>query len=179
MPIGGMAQFDSIPRQPRQEILMTLAGPAVNFVLAGILWFAVSFPDGWDAYPTPSSLEDLIRSLFFANLAMGVFNMAPVFPMDGGRILRALLATRLPYLRATYIAVMVGKVLAVLAIIVSLYFYHSFYLAILFAFIFMAGQGEFRAVKQRELLEAHWRELLAQAEIRHVPPPPEPPVLGP
>jgi Zn-dependent protease len=179
MPIGGMAQFDSIPRQPRQEILMTLAGPAVNFVLAALLWFPASFPDGWDSYPTPSSLPDLVRSLFVANIAMGVFNLAPVFPMDGGRILRALLATRLTYIRATYIAVMIGKVLAVLAIIVALYFYHSVYLAILFGFIFMAGQGEYRAVKQRELQEARWRELLLQAEIRHVPPPPEPPVLGP
>jgi Zn-dependent protease len=179
MPIGGMAQFDSIPRQPRQEILMTLAGPAVNFLLAGILWIFATFPDGWDAYPTPSSLGDLVRSLFVANIAMGVFNLAPVFPMDGGRILRALLAIRLPYVRATYVAVMIGKVLAVAAIIVALFFYHSIYLAILFGFIFMAGQGEYRAVKQQELREAHWREMLAQATARNLSPPPEPPILGP
>ena len=156
---------------------MTLAGPAVNFVLAGLLWPIVSFPEGWDAYPTPSSLGDLVRSLFVANIAMGVFNLAPVFPMDGGRILRALLGTRLSYVRATYVAVVVGKVLAILAIVVSLYFYHSFYLAILFAFIFIAGQSEYRAVKQQELQEAYNREWIAQAAARQAPPPAEPPLL--
>jgi Zn-dependent protease len=184
MPIGGMAQFDSIPRQPRQEILMTLAGPAVNFAIAGLLCFIVRFPDGWDAYPTPTSLGDLGRHLLIANLYMGLFNLAPVFPMDGGRILRALLATRFSYLRATKVAVIIGRVLATIAIAGALYSYergnyNGIYFAVLFAFIFFAGNGEYQAVKRQELREAQWREMLAQASVRHAPPPPEPPVLGP
>ncbi len=110
---------------------------------------------------------------------MGLFNLIPVFPMDGGRILRALLATRFSYLRATKVAVIVGRVLATIAIVVALYFFHSIYLAILFAFIFFAGNGEYQAVKRQELQEAQWREMLAQASAHHTPPPAEPPMLGP
>jgi Zn-dependent protease len=178
MPIGGMAQFDSIPRQPRQELLMTLAGPAVNFVIAALLFLVIRFPDGWDAYPTPTSLGDLVRQLCVANLFMGLFNLAPVFPMDGGRILRALLATRFSYLRATAVAATVGKVLSLIAAVLALYFGH-YMLAILFGFIYFAGQSEYRMVKQQELLEAHWREVMSQASIRNVVPPEEPPILGP
>ena len=185
MPIGGMAQFDSIPRQPRQELLMTLAGPAVNFVLAGLLYLIVRFPDGWDAYLTPVTLGDVGRQLFIANLWMGIFNLAPAFPMDGGRILRALLATRFTYLRATFVAATVGKVLCVTAIALVLYFHNDLQTGqvilrvVLFAFIFQAGEAEYRMVKQREILEAQWRQMMAQAAVRHVPPPPEPPILGP
>jgi Zn-dependent protease len=183
MPIGGMAEFNEIPRQPSQEIRMTLAGPAVNFAIAGLLWCLLPFPRGWDdeALLLPSSVGDLGRLLFVANLVMGVFNLAPVFPMDGGRILRAALATRLPYVRATFWAASVGKVLAVLAAGAALY-YHFYLRAALFLFIFAAGELEYRTVRRRELAELQWREALARL---HPPPPPplpsasaEPPLLA-
>lgn len=159
MPIGGMAQFDSIPRQPRSELLITLAGPAVNFVIAAVLAAFLGLPQDWDIAGLPLSPTALGRYLLIANLVMGCFNLIPVFPMDGGRILRALLAMRLPYLSATFWAMSIGKVLAVLATIAA--FYYGYYMAaVLFIFILMAGDAEYRYVKRREAEDAHWAETL-------------------
>lgn len=177
MPIGGMAQFDSIPRQPWREFLMTIAGPAVNFAIAALLWFPVSFPASWDPDSSPASLGDLGRLLLIGNLYMGVFNLLPAFPMDGGRMMRAFLASRMSYVRATFWAATVGKILSGAGVLFGL-FYGHYLLAVLFAFIMMAGEGEYRAVRQRELLEQQWREFAAR--ITFAPPPPpesEPPLL--
>jgi Zn-dependent protease len=101
LPIGGMAEFDRIPRKPAHELIITIAGPAVNFLIVLLLlplawrgWFST---EEVSAY----SVSGLLDQLWYANLVMGVFNLVPVFPMDGGRIFRALLAMKLPYLRAT------------------------------------------------------------------------------
>ncbi len=179
MPIGGMAEFDSIPRQPSREFLMTLAGPSVNFALAAALWFVVrTLGDEVPFY----SLEGLVYQLFVANLVMGCFNLLPAFPMDGGRILRALIATRLPYLRATFWAARVGKVIAFLGILVALAApelhvanHRLWLLAVLFGFISIAGESEYRATVRREIEDAHWRETLARIYSRA--PQEEPPLL--
>jgi Zn-dependent protease len=163
MPIGGMAEFEGIPRQPSRELLITLAGPAVNFVLAAAMSLAVGLPDGWPLQGDfDASVAGFVGLLRDWNLAMGVFNLAPVFPMDGGRILRALLATRLPYLRATFIAATVGKVLATLGAAIAIFYFHTVLTAVLFAFIFFAGELEYRAVKRREIEDARWRAELAR-----------------
>jgi Zn-dependent protease len=192
MPIGGMAEFDSIPRQPARELLITLAGPAVNFAIALVLWAAVGVPDGWPFGPNgfPHSLHELMETLLgwsfpstasgFAqlmlhlNVLMGCFNLVPVFPMDGGRILRAVLATRLPYLRATWIAASIGKVLAVVAASLALFFFRAPLTAALFTFIIFAGEVEYRAARRRELEDAQWREVLARfhGQSRSVDEPP-------
>ncbi|MCP5531033.1 MAG: site-2 protease family protein [Opitutaceae bacterium] len=171
MPIGGMAEFDSLPRAPRKELLITLAGPAVNFVLAALLWWPVAhMPDTIYFY----SFNGLIYQLLIANLVMGVFNLVPVFPMDGGRILRALLATRYPYLKATKIAATVGKVFAVIGILVMLFWLDSVLGALLFTFILFAGEAEYRAVKRREAEDAHWRQMLERFYGR----PPDRPIIN-
>lgn len=178
MPIGGMAEFDSIPRRPAHELLITIAGPAVNFVIAGLLWFVADFPAEWDPGATPASLNELACVLFAANLVMGCFNLVPVFPMDGGRIFRALLAMKLPYLRATFWAASVGKVLAVIGALLMAFWIHNYLGAALFAFIFMAGELEYRAVKRRERDEAYWRETMERLyAVPAVPPTEEPPIL--
>ncbi len=153
LPIGGMADMEEIPRQPSREIVMTLAGPAVNFVIAGALWLVVRhFKDDVPLY----SPAGLLSELFLWNLVMGCFNLIPVFPMDGGRILRALLATRLPYVRATFWAASVGKVLAVAGIAVALW-NQVWMVAVLFTFIFAVGEMEYRLVKRREMEAEHWQ----------------------
>lgn len=184
MPIGGMAEFEDIPRQPSRELLITLAGPAVNFAIAALLWLAVGFPRGWPLADYPANATGFAQLLLHWNLVMGCFNLVPVFPMDGGRIFRALLATRLPYLRATRWAATVGKVLAVTAAVLALtvppMIFHqtpAYLLAALFAFIFYAGEMEYRAVKRREFDDAHWRAVLARVYAPVVPPTEEPPVL--
>jgi len=176
MPIGGMAEFESIPREPSRELLMTLAGPAVNFVIAGLLWLVVGSPETWAFSSYESSALGFTHLLLHWNLLMGAFNLVPVFPMDGGRIFRALLATRLPYLRATFWAATVGKVLAVIAALVAIFWLHTYLTAVLFAFIFFAGETEYRAVKRREIEDAHWREVMAR--FYATPPPEPPPLLG-
>lgn len=178
LPIGGMAEFDDIPRQPVREFLITLAGPAVNFLIAAVLWVAVGVPPGWPFADYTADAHGFAQLLLHWNLLMGVFNLVPVFPMDGGRILRALLATRMQYLRATFWAASVGKVLAVLAAVIAVVVFDTWLTAVLFAFIFYAGEMEYRAVQRRELDDAHWRAVLARAYAASIPPPlEEPPVL--
>jgi Zn-dependent protease len=176
LPIGGMAEFDRIPRKPSQELLITVAGPAVNFLLVALLFPLVwrSWAGGEPIYA--HSFAGLIEQLWYANLIMGVFNLVPVFPMDGGRIFRSLLAMKLPYLRATWWAVMVGRVLAIGFIAWGLYANHLM-LAVLFAFILFAGNNEYQAALYREQEEAYWREMARQAVV--VPPerPGEPPLI--
>lgn len=181
MPIGGMAEFDSIPRRPRDEILITIAGPAVNFAIVGLLWFLVDEPLDWTLGAIPTSLDDLLTMLLQANLVMGCFNLLPAFPMDGGRILRALLAMKLPYLRATFWAATVGKVLAATGALLMAFWAHNLIGTALFIFIFTVGEMEYRAVKRRERDEAYWREMMqrfyAAPAVPAVPPTEEPPIL--
>jgi len=174
MPIGGMAEFDRIPRKPSQELLITIAGPAVNFVIAGVLWLIVGLPGAADDDSMAMSFKALAQVLALWNIRIGLFNLIPAFPMDGGRILRAFLAMRLPYLRATYWAAMVAKVVTVPGALIELYRGNYFAVAI-FVFIFIAGQAEYQAVKRREE-DDRWREAL----IQHVVSTPgeEPPLLN-
>jgi Zn-dependent protease len=177
MPIGGMAQFDRLPRQPSAEFLITIAGPLVNFAIVLILWPIVGLPSGLPFHPAfEDSVRGLAQLLLYWNGLMGLFNLLPVFPMDGGRILRAILAMRLSYLRATWWAVMVARVLAVGFIAWSLYTDHLM-LAVLFGFILFAGNAEYRMALLREQEEAYWRERARQA--LEVPPYPgdEPPLI--
>jgi Zn-dependent protease/CBS domain-containing protein len=110
-PIGGLARLERIPRDPHQELWIALAGPAVNVLIVALLalLFGVPAPDwGQDAL----SIASLAGRLLWANAALAVFNMVPAFPMDGGRVLRAFLAERMPYALATRIAAQVGQGLA-------------------------------------------------------------------
>lgn len=175
LPIGGMAELDQIPRRPAAELLITVAGPAVNFVLVALL-----LPFAWHGFFSEEevalySAGGLVIQLCAANLIMGCFNLVPVFPMDGGRILRALLAIKLPYLTATYWAVMVGRVLAVLLAGWALY-RGNYLLAALFTFIYFAGAAEYRQAVRREQEEAYWAEMARRATVA-TPVDEEPPLL--
>lgn len=113
LPIGGLARLERMPSDPKQELIVALAGPAVNvvIVIALLIWRAVTGA----GTPQASGLMtgDFTYDLLRFNLTMIVFNMAPAFPMDGGRVLRALLAMRMPHQKATRIAAGVGQALAV------------------------------------------------------------------
>lgn len=174
LPIGGMAELEQIPRKPAAELLITIAGPAVNFALVALLlpfaWQGIFREEEMALY----SAGGLVIQLCFANLIMGCFNLVPVFPMDGGRILRALLAIWLPYVRATYWAVMVARVLAVLLVCGALY-RGNYMLAVLFTFIFFAGAAEYRQTLRRAQEEAYWAEMARHATA--VPPAGEEPPL--
>ncbi len=168
LPIGGMAQFDRIPRKPAQEFLITIAGPAVNFVLAAVMLPLVWHDFSNNLDESSYSLASLGTQLCAANLVMGTFNLLPVFPMDGGRIFRALLAIKLPYLRATYWAVMVGKVLAVVFAGLAAFYFKSPLSCVLFLFIFWAGDAEYKHTLRRDQEERYWVEI-AQRVVRVEP----------
>jgi Zn-dependent protease len=183
MPIGGMAEFDSIPREPARELLITIAGPLVNFVLAFGFWWAIHELPGDDVVLTPFTMESFTIQMFYANAVMGCFNLLPAFPMDGGRMLRASLAWRRPYLQATRWAAHVGKVISVLGAGVAIWYsvarHQDLWLvAALFAFIFVAGEIEYRAAARRERDDAHWREVLARLYATPPASAEDPPVLS-
>jgi len=113
LPIGGVAQLDRIPEEPRQEFLIAIAGPLVNVVITIIL--VVAFGAELQASAATSvdnAAIPLVNRLAAVNLFLALFNMIPAFPMDGGRVLRALLASRLGYVRATGIAAWIGQLVA-------------------------------------------------------------------
>jgi Zn-dependent protease len=150
LPIGGIARLERMPEEPRQELLIAIAGPLVTLAIAALLyaWLAATgepptLVSGLDALGG-SYVEELYR----INVLLLLFNLIPAFPMDGGRVLRALLASRLGLARATRIAASVGQMLAF-----AMGFYaisQSAILLVLIAFfIFLGAGGEAAAVATR------------------------------
>ena len=114
LPIGGVARLDRMPDKPVQELWVALAGPAVNVVIAAGVGVWLAFTGTWESLFTLSTTGGgFAERLLAVNVGLVLFNMIPAFPMDGGRVLRALLAMRLEYARATRIASTVGQGLAI------------------------------------------------------------------
>src|SRR5689334_11224411 len=111
LPIGGVARLERIPEEPSQELVVALAGPAVNIVIAAVLLLFGGFAPG-DGTELANPGVSLLGRLAEANLFLALFNLIPAFPMDGGRVLRAFLAARLGYARGTRIAAGIGQALA-------------------------------------------------------------------
>jgi Zn-dependent protease len=144
-PFGGAARMSNIPSRPADEILVALAGPAVSLVLglAGIfIGFNIymSRPEG---APYPLTLQ-----LGAVNIVLFVFNLFPVFPMDGGRVLRAVLAMRKPRVEATRIAATVGKYFCLFFVVYGL-LKLNLLLAFIGGYIYVAGQAEYRQVRMQ------------------------------
>ena len=155
-PIGGVARLEGMPKEPRQELLIAIAGPAVNLAIAAVL-FIVIIATGRTITPSPFVENDpnVLGLLMWMNLALVAFNMLPAFPMDGGRVLRAGLATKMSYKNATRIAAYVGQGMAVLFAIVAIFpipFFTTFNPVLLFIaiFVFTAARQEAAYVLQAE-----------------------------
>ena len=110
LPIGGVARLERIPEKPSEEFLIAIAGPAVNVVIALLLVLVGGANLSADHLAALESADvSMIDRLAAVNLFLALFNLIPAFPMDGGRVLRALLASRFGYVRATEIAAMIGQ----------------------------------------------------------------------
>jgi Zn-dependent protease len=155
LPIGGVASLERMPEIPKQEFWITLAGPLVNLAIA-LLAVAVMAVLDLTAVVTNvllsgSMLDSLLAFVFAANIGLFLFNLVPAFPMDGGRLLRSLLAMRMLREKATRIATTIGRILAVGFIGYAIYRGQPF-MAIIGLFIFMAAGAEARQSAQRERL---------------------------
>jgi len=146
-PFGGVASLDRMPELPKQELAVALAGPAVNVVLASFCFIALLLNrSGSFGLRIPANDQFLLVQLMWINVGIAVFNMLPAFPMDGGRVFRALLAKRLSYVHATNIAASVGQVLALVLALVGLL--TSWKLILVALFVFMAGRAEAAMVRR-------------------------------
>lgn len=151
LPIGGIAQMERLPQRPMQELLVALVGPATNIAIAAALGGLIAVA-GWpfDA-EQPTLAGAVIVPLFWSNVALAGFNLLPAFPMDGGRVLRALLAVKLDRSRATRVASTVGKVLAAVFVILGLAGGATM-LAIIGVFVWFAAEYESATVAFTSLL---------------------------
>jgi Zn-dependent protease len=145
-PFGGAAKISNIPVKPLDEILVALAGPAVSLLL-GIIGIILGIRILY-AYPD-INYNPLILELGIINMVLFVFNLFPVFPMDGGRVLRATLATKKSRVEATRIAATIGKYFCIFFVVYGL-LKMNFFLAFIGGYIYFAGQAEYRQVAMEQ-----------------------------
>ncbi len=155
LPIGGLARLKTLPDKPVDEVKIALAGPLVNVVLAPIffglaLLLGASLLRPANILEGVGSLGEVLVYLGYINVVLAVFNMIPAFPMDGGRVLRGLLATRFGPVRATEISSGVGQFFAIAFVLIGLL--TNPFLALIGIFIFFGASGETQMVRQREMM---------------------------
>jgi len=145
--IGGAAQMESIPEQPRDEFQMAIAGPLVS-VAVGVLGYFGGRPIADAGLPM---LGGAVRLVGFLNFYLAAFNLVPSFPMDGGRVLRSLLAPRMGRLRATLVAARIGKFIAVLFGIYG-FMKSEWTLLLIAVFVFIAAGAEYQMALNEEVV---------------------------
>ncbi len=152
LPIGGVARLERMPKNPGQELVVALCGPLVNVIIAAGLLLYTGMPTPTMLMNSIGTPTQFLLSLMGWNVMMVIFNMIPAFPMDGGRVLRALLAMVVgDYARATRWAATLGQVIAVAAGIGVIFFGFASPLLLLIAFfVFIAAGREAQMVEQQE-----------------------------
>ena len=156
LPIGGIAELERLPESPKAELWIALSGPLVNLVIGICLFAGGVISVGIEKFLLYDSwFGGFVRDLTLANLAMVVFNLIPALPMDGGRVLRAILAMTMPARRATRFAATVGRTLAVAFVIVGLFVLSQPILAFIGAFVFIAAGAEEKFAELRHRLAGH------------------------
>ncbi len=164
-PIGGVARLEKMPEKPMQELIVALAGPAVNFVIVIILFLFLrltKLPTDFSVI-TNITADNFLLSLAVINLWLAVFNLIPAFPMDGGRVLRALLSLRLNRILATQIAARIGQSLAIAFVFIG-FFYNPF-LIFIGLFVFLGAMAEAEQVQIESALKNHTAEEITMKEI--------------
>ena len=180
LPIGGVARLESIPRDPRQELAIAVAGPAVNIALALVI-LAVLVVTGGGVPPAAALLPfvggeggaggGFLAAMLAVNVALVLFNMIPAFPMDGGRVLRAVLALRSgDYTRATEQAARVGQLFALVFGLIGLFGNVSPFLVFIALFVWLGAAGEAAAVRTTSTLDSVETGRVMITDVRTVRP---------
>jgi Zn-dependent protease/predicted transcriptional regulator len=162
--LGGMAQFDEMPRQRGAEAVVAVVGPLVSIAVGLLCWLALRLLP-----PGAVAAGFVLSYLRTANIALAIFNMIPALPLDGGRVLRSLLALRLPHLRATQVAANVGKFLAIALGLLGLWQGNFMLVAVAF-FVYVAGNAEVRDSLVADMLAGVRVGDLMTRQVRTVPP---------
>jgi Zn-dependent protease/CBS domain-containing protein len=164
LPIGGLARLERMPEAPMQEFWVAVAGPAVNLVIAGLL-FGVLYLNGQVKLRLDVDLikGDFLLNLVAVNVLLVLFNLLPAFPMDGGRVLRSLLSLAIDRMWATKIAVWIGQAMAGLFAAWGIYSGH-WILVVIALFVVLAGQAEVRGAQMRLVFQnARVRDAMASS----------------
>lgn len=152
-PIGGVARISRMPDTPRQEIIVALAGPSVSLGIAVGLFSGILVTEGAvGLLPGGATGFSLLAAVAWVNAGLLIFNLIPAFPMDGGRVLRALLTKRLGLVRGTRIAARTGQIIAVGFAVAG--FFSSPMLLLIAAFVIFAAEAEYRQIRQIESARA-------------------------
>jgi Zn-dependent protease len=154
LPIGGLARLESIPEKPKEELIVAIAGPLVNILIFAALYPIVHFTTGItlsiNQFSSITS-ENFLFTLLFFNLWLAIFNLIPAFPMDGGRVLRALLSFNMERHKATAIAARIGQLIAIGFVIIG--FFANPFLIFIGLFIFLGAQAEAEYTQAKSILK--------------------------
>ncbi|MDQ0304420.1 site-2 protease family protein [Ancylobacter polymorphus] len=151
-PFGGIARLERIPEKPSEELVVALAGPAVNVVIAAVLLLLLGGNVGMEHIESIENPQvSLLAKLAAANIFLVVFNLIPAFPMDGGRVLRALLAMRMSHAQATQTAASIGQGLAIGLGVLGIF--GNPMLIIIAVFVFLAASGEAGQVQMKQVAQ--------------------------
>ncbi len=151
--IGGVARMQRIPRKSSEEFLISVVGPLFNFALTALLYWPMEKIIGHEALWNPSfeTWPQMFANALWANPVLGVFNLIPAFPMDGGRMLRAALSSRISYLKATQISVNLGRFFAILFALFGI-FQQRWMLAAIAFFVYRSAGRELAQVRYEDFL---------------------------
>ncbi|MET0758894.1 MAG: site-2 protease family protein [Flavobacterium sp.] len=176
LPIGGIARIESMPEKPKEELIIAIAGPAVNIAIAMITGLFITIPETKVLNEQLSSginASNFFLAFYFVNLWLALFNFIPAFPMDGGRVLRALLAMKFERQVATNIAARIGQILALGFIFLG--FYYNPFLIFIGLFVMLSAQAEaeytqvksmLKGYKVKDVLMKHYQKLDADEKIK-------------
>lgn len=157
LPIGGLARLESLPEKPKEELIVAIAGPMVNVALAILTGIFIDFPDNPEALSLQLSkginADTFFLNFYIVNIFLAIFNMIPAFPMDGGRVLRALLAFQFEKHIATQIAARIGQLLALGFI--ALGFFVNPFLILIGVFVIMGAQMEAEFTQSKFVIKGY------------------------
>ena len=169
LPIGGVARMERMPDKPLQELWVALAGPAVNVVIVIVLMAWIQFADSFAPLEQLSVTSGpFLERLVVVNVMLVVFNMLPAFPMDGGRVLRALLATTMEYSRATQIAASIGQAMALLFALLG--FFTNPFLIFIALFVWIGATQEAGMATMKAALDGIPVKLAMMTDFRSLRP---------